>query len=86
MTDTKTTISVTPRNGEQQKMASEVLLFHHEDIGLPREVVKMGVRAGMWSMVRRLHLGLQNYQMAKENDASPSNYALMANITTKIEN
>ncbi|KAL6292825.1 hypothetical protein ACE6H2_000967 [Prunus campanulata] len=23
-----------PRNAEQQKMASEVLLFHHEDIGV----------------------------------------------------
>ncbi|XP_020424598.1 stAR-related lipid transfer protein 7, mitochondrial isoform X1 [Prunus persica] len=82
----ETTISVKPRNGEQHKMASEVLLFHHEDIGLPREVVKMGVRAGMWSLVKRLHLGLQTYQMAKENDGSPSNYALMANITTKIKN
>ncbi|BFG15936.1 hypothetical protein CerSpe_022100 [Prunus speciosa] len=78
--------SVKPRNGEQHKTASEVLLFHHEDIGLPREVVKMGVRAGMWSLVKRLHLGLQIYQMAKENDGSPSNYALMANITTKIKN
>ncbi|BBG93766.1 Polyketide cyclase/dehydrase and lipid transport superfamily protein [Prunus dulcis] len=78
--------SVKPRNGEQHKMASEVLLFHHEDIGLPREVVKMGVRAGMWSLVKRLHLGLQTYQMAKENDGSPSNYALMANITTRIKN
>ncbi|VVA28094.1 PREDICTED: stAR-related lipid transfer [Prunus dulcis] len=85
-TDTETTISVKPRNGEQHKMASEVLLFHHEDIGLPREVVKMGVRAGMWSLVKRLHLGLQTYQMAKENDGSPSNYALMANITTRIKN
>lgn len=64
-------------------MASEVLLFHHEDIGLPREVVKIGVRAGMWAMVKRLHTGVQMYSVARANE-STSSCAVMANVTTKV--
>ncbi|KAM5568447.1 hypothetical protein ABKV19_016151 [Rosa sericea] len=79
----KTYLSVKPRNADQQ-MGSEVLLFHYEDIGLPREVVKMGVRAGMWNMVKKLHLGVQVYSMEKANDESPSYHAIMAHITTKL--
>lgn len=72
-----TYLSVKPRNADQQ-MASEVLLFHYEDISLPREIVKLAVRAGMWSLVKKLHLGVQIYRMEKENDESPSR------ITTKL--
>ena len=61
-----------------------MLLFHYEDIGLPQEVVKLGVRAGMWNMVKKLHLGVQIYNMEKANDDSPSYYAIMAHITTKL--
>lgn len=64
-------------------MASEVLLFHHEDIRLPREIVKMGVRAGMWAMVKRLHAGVQMYSVARAN-GSPSSFAVMANVTTRV--
>ncbi|XP_004298241.1 PREDICTED: stAR-related lipid transfer protein 7, mitochondrial-like isoform X1 [Fragaria vesca subsp. vesca] len=74
---------VKSRNADQQT-GSEVLLFHYEDIGLPKEVVKMGVRAGMWNMVKKLHLGVQIYNMEKANDESPSYYAIMAHITTKL--
>ncbi|KAL6193499.1 hypothetical protein ACLB2K_034583 [Fragaria x ananassa] len=74
---------VKSRNADQQT-GSEVLLFHYEDIGLPQEVVKMGVRAGMWNMVKKLHLGVQIYNMEKANDESPSYYAIMAHITTKL--
>lgn len=78
-----TYLSVKPRN-EDQQMASEVLLFHYEDIGLPREIVKLAVRTGMWSLVKKLHLGVQIYRMEKENDESPSCHAIMARITTKL--
>lgn len=71
------------RNADQQ-VASEVLLFHYEDIGLPREIVKLAVRAGMWSLVKKLHLGVQIYRMEKENDESPPDHAIMAHITTKL--
>ncbi|XP_050120201.1 uncharacterized protein LOC126597449 [Malus sylvestris] len=75
--------SVNGRNAEEQQMASEVLLFHHEDIGLPREIVKIGVRAGMWAMVKRLHAGVQMYSVARAN-GSTSSCAVMANVTTKV--
>lgn len=48
--------------------------------------MKMAARAGMWCLVRRMHLGVQAYKDLHEGYiSSPSNYSLLARITTKFE-
>ncbi|WOL04339.1 hypothetical protein Cni_G13060 [Canna indica] len=66
--------------------ACEVLLFHHEDMGIPWEIAKLGVKQGMWGCVKRVEPGLRTYQIArtsKESTQSPS--AAMAQVTTKFD-
>ncbi|OWM76313.1 uncharacterized protein LOC116210345 isoform X2 [Punica granatum] len=77
--------AVKSRNGKQGT-ASEVLFFHWEDLGIPRELMKMGARAGMWGLVKRMHLGLQAYKnLTQARISSPSTYSLLARMTTKFE-
>ncbi|XP_078166953.1 polyketide cyclase/dehydrase and lipid transport superfamily protein [Carex rostrata] len=69
-----------------QKTACEVLLFHHEDMGIPWEIAKLGVRQGMWGCVRRIEPGLRAYQLLRSSpDSGPiSHHAEMAHINTKF--
>ncbi|KAJ3693982.1 hypothetical protein LUZ60_009462 [Juncus effusus] len=60
------------------KTACEVLLFHHEDMGIPREIAKLGIRQGMWGCVKRIEPGLRAYQKARSN-SNP-----LSKICTKI--
>ncbi|KAJ4840151.1 hypothetical protein Tsubulata_000227 [Turnera subulata] len=71
------------RDGEHGT-GCEVLLFHHEDISIPKRLVSMAVRAAMWSLVKRLDTGIQVYNRNRANGSAPSNYAFMAQLTTKI--
>ncbi|XP_057489027.1 uncharacterized protein LOC130774996 [Actinidia eriantha] len=64
--------------------ACEVILVHYEDMGIPKDVAKLGVRHGMWGTVKKLHSGFRAYQQARKSDAPLSRCALMARITTKI--
>lgn len=64
--------------------ACEVLLFHHEDMGIPWEIAKLGVRQGMWGAVKKIDPALRAYQKHRATEAPLSNSALMANINTKI--
>ncbi|GFY84981.1 polyketide cyclase/dehydrase and lipid transport superfamily protein [Actinidia rufa] len=64
--------------------ACEVILMHYEDMGIPKDVAKLGVRHGMWGTVKKLHSGFRAYQQARKSDAPLSRCALMARITTKI--
>lgn len=64
--------------------ACEVLLFHHEDMGIPWEIAKLGVRQGMWGCVRRIEPGLRAYQTSKSEGQPSSQYASMARINTKV--
>ncbi|GER43658.1 polyketide cyclase/dehydrase and lipid transportsuperfamily protein [Striga asiatica] len=41
--------------------ACQVILFHHEDMGIPREIAKLGIRQGMWGAVKKIDLGLRTY-------------------------
>lgn len=77
-------VTVKSRN-DQHVPASEVILFHYEDIGIRKEIVKMGARAGSWSFMKRMDAAIQAYSLARSNRDTPSNYALLAKITTKIE-
>lgn len=66
--------------------ACEVLLFHHEDMGIPREIAKLGVKRGMWGAVKKMEPGLRAYQTQRlsKRGTKLSRSAFMAQINTKI--
>lgn len=72
------------RKGDGQLSACEVTLLHYEDMGIPKDVAKLGVRHGMWGAVKKLHSGMRAYQNARKTGASLSRCALMASKATKI--
>lgn len=75
---------VQSRKGDGQLTACEVNLVHYEDMGIPKDVAKLGVRHGMWGTVKKLHSGFRAYQQARKSEASLSRSALMARINTKL--
>uniref|UniRef100_A0A2P2JL09 StAR-related lipid transfer protein 7 n=1 Tax=Rhizophora mucronata TaxID=61149 RepID=A0A2P2JL09_RHIMU len=75
---------VESRKGDGQMSACEVTLLHYEDMGIPKDVAKLGVRHGMWGALKKLHSGMRAYQSARKSGASLSRCALMARISTKI--
>ncbi|KAF7144668.1 hypothetical protein RHSIM_Rhsim04G0190200 [Rhododendron simsii] len=75
---------VQSRKGDGLLPACEVSLVHYEDMGIPKDVAKLGVRHGMWGTVKKLHSGFRAYQQARKSDSPLSRSALMARITTKI--
>lgn len=76
--------AVESRKGDGQMTACEVLLFHHEDMGIPWEIAKLGVRQGMWGAVKKIDRGLRWYQKQKESGIPLSHCAYMAHINTKV--
>uniref|UniRef100_A0A6M2F3X6 START domain-containing protein n=1 Tax=Populus davidiana TaxID=266767 RepID=A0A6M2F3X6_9ROSI len=76
--------AVESRKGDGQMSACEVTLLHYEDMGIPKDVAKLGVRHAMWGAVKKLHSGMRAYQNARKSEASLSRSALMARITTKV--
>ncbi|KAI3756763.1 hypothetical protein L1987_56586 [Smallanthus sonchifolius] len=75
---------VQSRKGDGVLSSCEVILLHSEDMGIPRDVAKLGVRHGMWGTVKKLHGGFRAYQSARKQDMTLSRCALMAAIATKI--
>ncbi|GFP92532.1 star-related lipid transfer protein 7 mitochondrial [Phtheirospermum japonicum] len=67
-----------------QLTACEVLLFHHEDMGIPWEIAKLGIRQGMWGAVKKIDPGLRAYQKHRASGPPLSRSALMAQINTKV--
>ncbi|KAI4386320.1 hypothetical protein MLD38_004261 [Melastoma candidum] len=63
---------------------TEVLLFHHEDSGLPKEIVRMAARAGIWGLVKRMDTAVQSYSIVRASGAPPSEFARHAAVTTKF--
>ncbi|KAL5737109.1 hypothetical protein ACOSQ2_031897 [Xanthoceras sorbifolium] len=72
------------RRGNGQLTACEVLLFHHEDMGIPSEIAKLGIRQGMWGAVKKIEPGLRAYQKERASGVPLSRLASMAQINTKI--
>ena len=72
------------RKGDGQFSACEVTLLHYEDMGIPKDVAKLGVRHGMWGAVKKLHSGMRAYQNARKSEVSLSKSAQMARITTNV--
>ncbi|KAL9312803.1 hypothetical protein ACSQ67_018255 [Phaseolus vulgaris] len=76
--------AVESKRGTGQLTACEVLLFHHEEMGIPWEIAKLGVRKGMWGTVQKIEPGLRAYQEARTSGAALSHSAFMAQVNTKI--
>ncbi|GMJ10926.1 membrane related protein CP5 [Hibiscus trionum] len=75
--------AVESRKGDGQMTACEVLLFHHEDMGIPWKIAKLGVRQGMWGTVKKIDPGLRAYQKERASGVL-SHCAFMAQINTKV--
>ncbi|KAL8150327.1 hypothetical protein V2J09_020135 [Rumex salicifolius] len=67
-----------------QMTATEVILFHHEDMGIPWEIAKLGVRQGMWGAVKKIDPGLRAYHKERLSGASLSQCATLAQINTTV--
>ncbi|KAJ4894347.1 Polyketide cyclase/dehydrase and lipid transport superfamily protein [Raphanus sativus] len=76
--------AVESRKGDGQLTACEVSLVHCEDMGIPKDVAKLGVRHGMWGAVKKLNSGLRAYQAARKSGAALSGSAQIARITVKL--
>ncbi|XP_059442742.1 uncharacterized protein LOC132174978 [Corylus avellana] len=76
--------AVESKRGDGQLTACEVLLFHHEDMGIPWEIAKLGVRQGMWGAVKKIDPALRVYQKQRASGAPLSRCARMAQINTKV--
>lgn len=76
--------AVESKKGDGQLSACEVLLFHYEDMGIPWEIAKLGVRQGMWGAVKKIEPGLRAYQKQRSSGSQLSRCAFMAQINTKI--
>ncbi|CAI0408924.1 unnamed protein product [Linum tenue] len=67
-----------------QLTACEVLLFHYEDMGIPWEIAKLGIRQGMWGAVKKIEPGLRLYQKERGSGAPLSRPGYMAQINSKV--
>ncbi|KAG2306688.1 hypothetical protein Bca52824_026436 [Brassica carinata] len=76
--------AVESRKGDGKMSACEVSLVHCEDMGIPKDVAKLGVRHGMWGAVKKLNSGLRAYQTPRKQGAAMSRSAQIARITTKL--
>ncbi|KAM7280210.1 hypothetical protein ACFE04_007344 [Oxalis oulophora] len=76
--------AVESRKGDGQMTACEVLLFHHEDMGIPWEIAKLGVRQGMWGAVKTIERGFRSYQKERALGNPLTHCAYMAHINTKV--
>ncbi|EEF43467.1 uncharacterized protein LOC8288867 [Ricinus communis] len=76
--------AVESKRGDGQLSACEVLLFHHEDMGIPWEIAKLGIRQGMWGAVKKIDPGLRAYQKHRAAGGPLSRCAFMAQINTKV--
>jgi hypothetical protein len=76
--------TVESKRGKGGMTACEILLFHHEGMGIPYEIAKLGIRQGMWGCVKRIEPGLRAYQKAGAAGEPLSQSAVMAQINTKV--
>lgn len=66
-----------------QLTACEVMLYHHEEMGIQHDLAKLGVRQGMWGCVKKIEPGIRIYQAAQRQKPL-SKCAMMAHITSKV--
>ncbi|XP_004495515.1 uncharacterized protein [Cicer arietinum] len=75
--------AVKSRN-DGQLTSCEVLLFHYEDMGIPWEIAKLGVRQGMWGAVKKFDPGLRTYKKERDSGVPLSRCANAAKFNTKV--
>eukprot|EP00850_Spirogloea_muscicola_P020199 SM000209S06378 [mRNA] locus=s209:170995:176088:+ [translate_table: standard] len=76
--------AVEARDGSGRQTACEVMLFHHEEMGIQKDLAKMGIRQGMWSCVKKIEPGVRRYQALGQSRRTLSRAASMANISMRI--
>lgn len=77
--------SVNSKKGNDNQPASEVIFFHYEDMGIPWEIAKFGVRQGMWGTARKVEQGFRWYQKERASSKTISHHVIMAEMSTKID-
>ncbi|KAH7425278.1 hypothetical protein KP509_11G047800 [Ceratopteris richardii] len=75
---------VESRKKKGQLTACEVLLFHSEDMLIPKRIARIGVRQGMWGYVKKMEPSLRKYQEHRATVKSLSHSASMAQIFTRV--
>lgn len=64
--------------------ATEVMLFHHEDMGIQKDLARLGVRQGMWGCVKKMDPGIKKYKAERKTNKPLSPSARSAHIMTKV--
>lgn len=73
------------RKHEGELSACEMLFYHQEEMGIPKEIAKFGVRKGMWSAVQKVEPALRAYQKERASGVPLSHPAFMSHVNTKIK-
>lgn len=70
--------------GDGSLSSCEVMLFHHEDMLIQRDVAKLGIRQGMWGCVKKMEPGIKLYKAYRNRGEPLSRSAVMASVSTKL--
>lgn len=70
--------------GDGQMTAVEVIVIHYEEMGIQRDLAKMGIRQGMWGCVKKLEPGIRKYKAMRKLNKPLTPSALIAQISTKV--
>nr|XP_043615043.1 uncharacterized protein LOC122587038 [Erigeron canadensis] len=76
---------VKSKKGNDTRPACEVTFFHHEDMGIPWEIAKLGVRQAMWGTAKKIEQGFRWYQKERASLKTISHHIEMARMSTKID-
>ncbi|GKC77610.1 tropinone reductase homolog-like protein [Tanacetum coccineum] len=69
----------------KQPAACEVIFFHHEDMGIPWKIAKLGIRQGMWGTAQKIEQGFRWYKKERACSNKISHHVAMAQMSTKID-
>lgn len=64
--------------------ACEVMLFHHEDMGIQRDLAKLGIRQGMWGCVKKMEPGIIRYKASRRAGEPLTQSGRAAQKSTKV--
>lgn len=64
--------------------ACEVTFVHSEDMLIQRDLAKLGVRRGIWPLVKKMEPGLRKYQAHRKSSSILSFSASMAQLVTSV--
>lgn len=76
--------AVESSRGDGQLTNTEVTLFHHEDMGIQKDLARLGVRQGMWGCVKKMEPGIKRYKAERKANVPLSPSARSARIMTKV--